>query len=249
MIPGIGGLVGKTKKLPVSSPTIESRAHNYIQNTTQVYAIIPSGIVAGNLLLMHVIRSSGGGSVSINTPSGWTQLYHLSWSSTSSQLTAYGVYYKFASGSEVNFFVTGGGASSEWIVDITRISGQSYQQPPVTLGTSTGNGSSLDPPAVSPSWGDEYGSLCIVGTGHKYRNISVDNETLYVSSPITGPSGYVTTYNNSSATTQFHLYNPNHHHSLLTIWKKNFTSTTENPSTITAPTMNWYATTTVIMGT
>lgn len=106
-------------------------------------ATLPSSIQAGNLLLLIVGAYNN---TTINTPAGWTQLFHGG--SLSFQRTA--VFYKIATGSEgasVAFTTSSGTITAHNSYQIV-----GFQGTPQATNAQAEN-QTPDPPLLTPSWG------------------------------------------------------------------------------------------------
>lgn len=209
MIPGIGGLVGKSRKLAGAYPSIVgSTVYNTYTNTTAAAGGIPSGTLTTDLCILSVCTGSGVGAATIYTPSGWTQIYQANIWSHPDNLNSLAVFYRTGATAGSTFSI-GGSNASEWVTNVISIRGQ-YNNVPVGAGTYGSLVSSLNPPPVSPSWEDEYATLglVIVGQKHNYRGVP------------SAPSGYT-------------LYGSWGHYShvnaRLTIHYKNYAAFTEDP--------------------
>ena len=109
-------------------------------------APLPSGIQAGELLVLFVAAGPfGGGTADIIAPSGWTQLFHTA------NTDRFGCYYKVATGSEGATVAVSTTGNRSWATNSYRVSG--YQGTPVAGTSATGATASPNPPSVSPSWG------------------------------------------------------------------------------------------------
>lgn len=102
---------------------------------------LPSGIVSGNLLVVAI----GTNSSTLNTPSGWTQLFK------NASTGEFAVYYKVASGTEgTSVTITSPGAC--WFGSHSyRITGSSNE---IVCGvTASGTSANPDPPNLTSGWG------------------------------------------------------------------------------------------------
>jgi len=117
-------------------------------NVSSANVSLPSSIVAGNLLLLFV--GSTGSSVSVNTPSGFTQVVRALYPDASTGRQVY-LFRKTATGSE-------GATISVSQSTSTAMVSVSYQVSGWTALQATGaNGSDAnpDPPSLSPAWGTD----------------------------------------------------------------------------------------------
>jgi hypothetical protein len=119
--------------------------------STTINATVPSGIAAGNLLLLFAVAvNPANEDTTFSGLTGWTQLCTAN--EPSATFSASGeVYYKFASGSETNFTFTAS-ASIEAAVRIWRITGAHASTPPECTATVfTGDVANSD--SLTVSWG------------------------------------------------------------------------------------------------
>lgn len=111
---------------------------------------IPSGVVAGEMLIA-AITTSNGSAVTFTPPAGWSAVTGAAVSSTDSNGDAF---WKIADGTEGGTTVTttASGSSTNSCACCYRISGADGATAPEAISTS-GAGTSPNPPSLSPSWG------------------------------------------------------------------------------------------------
>lgn len=127
-------------------PTVESTSNGQSAAGTASAVNLPSGVVAGNLILVLVQLTSS--QTISSTPTGFTALMAPElWSG--SVRTA--IYYKVADGLEGSTLVISTGTSAVRNYACYRISG--YQGVPEIAVTATGSSPTADPPSLTPSWG------------------------------------------------------------------------------------------------
>lgn len=129
-------------KRPAAFPTVAAtNTSNEAASTAQTVAL-PSGIQAGDLLLILVLFSSG---PAITTPTGWTEIYK----SVTGGSVSHAAYYKVAAGDE--------GSSVDITIDAARAGAHNsyritgYSGAPQALA----NDASIDPPALTPVGGSK----------------------------------------------------------------------------------------------
>ena len=166
-------------------------AANYSEetvNTTTHDVLVPSGISAGNLLMLF--SGIDGNAHSEPSISGWT---NLKWDPAASSLT-YAVWYKIADGSETNFTYTT--SVAEQSVNRTwRITGAHASSPPEThtFPFDSGSSSTIDFGALTPSWGSDDNLWICFGVLDGGRSVTAyptdftDNQ--YTDQTLTGGNG------------------------------------------------------------
>lgn len=180
---GLGGsfasLLGSTA-LTSSFPVVEATNISSTSGSATQVVNLPAGISSGDLLLIFLGMQDGR---TINTPSGWTQLYN-----NNSDPSA-ACFYKVASGSE--------GASVSVTLSSSSIGGHTsyrisnYQGTPeaATLNGPTSS-ANPNPPSLTPSWGSAK-TLWITATHN--RNPSADpSVSSYPANTTNGIYGHVT---------------------------------------------------------
>ncbi len=116
--------------------------------TGSVTAVVPLTSASSGQLLLFFISTYGGTALTITTPAGWTQLYHVV---GPSNLRRHAAYYKVATGSEgSSVAVTISSTDNRWTSVCHTISG--YQGTP-EASTATGTSSAPNSPSLSPTWG------------------------------------------------------------------------------------------------
>ncbi len=121
-------------------PVVEATNSGELEPSTSQSVTLPSGIQAGDLLI--IVFVSGSGTISA---SGWSTLFNEPDSSSSIRLV---VFYKTAAGSDTATISNSSGRVAAYTT--YRISGhQGVPEAQTTTGTST----TPDPPSLSPSWG------------------------------------------------------------------------------------------------
>ena len=117
---------------------------NNTTNSTEHTVNLPSGIQAGDLLLVFFASDVA---PTIAFPEGWTQLFQTSWAS----LVNFGAWYRVADGNEgATITVT---TSSEEMTAHTSYRITGYIGVPEVGTAATGSTITPDPPSLSPSWG------------------------------------------------------------------------------------------------
>lgn len=145
-------LVGSYGAVAVSYPTIVTNTNTSFGSSSSSFVCnLPSGITAGDLLILSI--SGARGDRPFNTPAGWTSLAQPTSGSGSTghrQL----VIYKTADGTETSVTVTTSGGNQNAAASLAcRIS--DWSGTPEANTSSGNNGTSLDGPSLTPSWGAE----------------------------------------------------------------------------------------------
>lgn len=140
-------------------PVVEATNTGGAAGTRSYDVPLPSGIQAGELLLMFILVCASSGRT-ITTPSGWTQLYHESGGGNARRA---GCYYRVATGGEGSTVPVSANSGSQWATTSYRISG--YSAVPEASSVASGSSSSADPPTLSPSW-DAVDTLWIAAVHH-----------------------------------------------------------------------------------
>jgi Concanavalin A-like lectin/glucanases superfamily len=161
----------------VASPVDAGRVGTNITTaTTSTTVNLPSGIAAGDVLILFARVSAGG----LNVPAGWTALINVDASDASDDQTS--VLYRKADGSEGTTLNVTLNASAKGAVVVWRITGaadpatQAPQASSLALFTTAANAAL--PPSISPTGGSkDYLFLILAG---------LDGET----QTFTAPSGY-----------------------------------------------------------
>jgi hypothetical protein len=154
-----------------SFPTVQSSATTTSGNIEILTANLPSGIVAGDLLLLFVSISDSSART-VSTPAGWTQMYYATGSSPVRKLAGY---YKVASGAEGSTVDITASNPVSWGCVALRIDKDSYTGTPEAGTVATGSSVNPDPPSLSPSWGSNNALwLAIAGTGTTSTTTATD---------------------------------------------------------------------------
>lgn len=180
MLPGFGLLMPGIASGPF--PVVAATNHgNAGAGATSLTVPLPSGIVAGNLLLVFVSWVSS--STTLTTPTGWTAAYkdNIAGFSKNSAL-----FYKIASGSEGASVSIAASASSLMNAISLRITGSDTAVAPAFGARATGAAAAITAPALSPSWGSANtlwivfsgSSLSSGGTVSSYPTGFTDNHVL-----------------------------------------------------------------------
>jgi hypothetical protein len=128
-------LTGKARA--PKNPEVRSYTTNKETAATTLHNVtIPSGMVAGDLLLLLMVVDSNG---SITTPGGWT-LLNITANSTNMQNA---IFYKIAAGTETNFTVTTASAES-----VNACLAIKYAGTPITTTAATGTSATPDCPSL-----------------------------------------------------------------------------------------------------
>lgn len=150
MLPGLRGIV-KVKAPPV----VNGSAVTNNGNATSQAANLPSGIVAGELLLLFCEVDSS--ATSINVPAGWTSLYNVTSGSNRQR-----AFYKTATGSEGATVTITIGTASFFAAIALRIGGANLTPEAGTAAAATST--SADPPSLSFAGGvDAYLVIAVSG--------------------------------------------------------------------------------------
>jgi len=209
MLPGLTGISGLFKKEAGDSPTVESYSTSNRSNANNDSIDMPSGAVAGDLIIIYVCIATGNGAVSISSEAGWNSLFYMTDNSHSDELHAHRCFYLvleegFASSVNINSNI-----NTDWSIIALRISGSSDGIPTLYNNTNHQKVSSVNQASYSPTWGDSYGSLSIVSVSCHEDDISFGT-----------PSGYtkisITSSRNAS----------------LAVFYKQFVSTSEDPGSV-----------------
>jgi len=132
----------------------------FASTVTSMPVTMPASVTSGNRLIATVsVRNSGTWST---IPTGWTQLAQQLGGGSASQLT---IFEKIANGTE-------GGTTPTWVASVAttaiwqvqQISG-AHASTASEVTTSSGDATSADPPALTPSWGTDD-TLWIAVAGH-----------------------------------------------------------------------------------
>ncbi len=128
---------------------------------------LPSGIVAGNLLIVWMMSD---GFETISDWDGFTELF-VDYDDTSQSLWAA---YKFATGSEGSTISVGISSAERTAHQSFRITGAHATTPPEVATGTDGSTEFPDPPSLTPSWGAED-TLWMVGLGIDTGAATVDS--------------------------------------------------------------------------
>ena len=133
---------GNRGKWPVLQGAYQT---TYSTGSSNITATLPAGIVAGETLLMIVCYGSNTGPCSAS--GGWTQVAH----SAGSGASCVTIFTKTATGSDANPALSTGTIRG-WAVWIGRYTG-CFGVEAVSGPNNPSGGTTVDPPAISPSWG------------------------------------------------------------------------------------------------
>ena len=155
-------------------PTVQSRTETAVHPQSTTHDIsMPATVDAGDLLLMFVaIFDPDSGTPTFTTPTGWTSIFDVANASNRSRHALFG---KDADGTEdsttVNVATNVTCVMAAVVYRITDWGGTLGSHVEASSSPSTGNSSSPDPPAVTPTGGaDDY--LWIPSIGAYDDNIS-----------------------------------------------------------------------------
>lgn len=143
-LPGTVGLLGGKAAPTIKGAPVASAGYGSTVNVP-----MPSGIVAGETLLLFIIIKGG----SYNTaPSGWTLAINTPVSG-SAGTPAFHLFKKTAVGNEgtATFTLSAGRA---WAAVVVRV-GDAMQVEGAAAYLTGGGNAAANPPSVTPSWGDE----------------------------------------------------------------------------------------------
>jgi len=142
----INGLASLTSSLSYSFPQVAAVTGGYDTSGTSHTVNLPSGIVAGNLLLVFFCAGEGS-SPTITFPDGWTELFQ-----TPNYINCtIGGWYRVADGTEEST-ITVTTSSSEYSAHTSyRITG--YAGVPECGNSTGGQSTKPNPPSLTPSWG------------------------------------------------------------------------------------------------
>jgi hypothetical protein len=143
---------------------------------------LSSGITAGELLLIF-FASTLGSAASMNTPSGWTSLYHVD---NSTSVNGQG-FYRVADGSESSPLTISGSNIGIWAAISFRVSGHSAAQSPEAA-TTTGVGGPPNAPSLSPTGGAKDYLWFAVGGQATNTTLSLTAPTNYTGMVTQGAS-------------------------------------------------------------
>lgn len=216
-----GGLVIPWVRAQPAYPVVESSATSGTSAASSHTANLPSGITAGDLLLLFVAASAGAART-VTTPSGWTEIYNEVGPGDLRRAIAY---YKIAAGSEGSTLGMTGSGNINWAVTALRISG--FSGVPEVSSSASGTDTSPDPASLSPSWGS--GDTLWIAACH--QRVHGTDPTL--------PSGYgsLVTATSGSGTS----------HGRMSTATRNVTASSENPGAFgLSASANWVARTLAI---
>ena len=169
---GMPMTMGMLPRKGAAYPVIAATGTAYIPTAANTsHAIpLPSGIQANNLLVMFTGETIG---VDVTAPSGWAAYNHIAATGGSTQRMY--CFVKTATGSEGSTATITLGSSRTINAQTFRITGQKVglsttELAANALGVSTG--STIDPPAVNPSWG-ALNNLYLVCALRGLRNLTV----------------------------------------------------------------------------
>lgn len=129
----------------VQSPQIRSTSSVSFGDTTLIDVPRPSGVVAGDVLLLFASNHSGS---AFGSPSGWTQLATQNYGSG---VPLAAVFWKVAGSSEPTSYSFGTTSYSQGRVDVVAVYGSSVITPIVTTATSASSATQAIAPSVTPA--------------------------------------------------------------------------------------------------
>lgn len=130
-------------------PVVEATATTVNETRATSHPVnLPSGITAGDLLLMAFYSR---GSVTITWPSGWTEVDQYAYTAGVKNVTG-GIAYRIADGSEGSTVTVTINSSRRIAAVIWRISGADTAVAP-EFSRQAGDSTNPDSPALTPSWG------------------------------------------------------------------------------------------------
>ncbi len=150
-------------------PQIEGSVVTSFNTGTNITVTLPSGIKPGELIVIFVGLAGAATITDISTPSGYTEL-----ADALGTTVRVGIYYKVAVGTE------GASQAVTWLTGSMRsravafrVSG--YQgTPEVTAFTNVLASATIDPPALTPSWGTDENLWVAAFLGDTNGNTSVN---------------------------------------------------------------------------
>ncbi|MGE0022125.1 MAG: hypothetical protein AB7S70_00650 [Hyphomicrobium sp.] len=157
-------------------PSILATNHgNEVVSDASYAAPLPAGITAGKLLLMLTALYSSS-AATMDTPSGWTELFEVAGPGRIRSLAAY---CKTADGSEGSTLAMTSStaafkASVSYLID-------QFAGTPEAGTPATGTTSAPNPPSLAPSWGAASGTLFLAVCGQHEDSLQV---------PQTAPANY-----------------------------------------------------------
>lgn len=150
-------------------PIVAATNTSSASTSTTPSVSLPSGIVAGDLLLAFVSNQTAITGRNVSWPAGWTELYDKS----GSQYGQAGAY-RVADGSEgASITVTMSGSVSNTAHITLRITGvKSGQAPEAGAATAVSSTANPDPPSLTPSWGSDNDLWIAIAGGAAVSSVS-----------------------------------------------------------------------------
>jgi hypothetical protein len=202
-------------------PVVEAtNTGNTSSNSGSFNVPLPASIVSGNLLLVFITIAKDSG-ITLNTPSGWGDLFALG--TANGNLRIFAGFYRTADGSE-GATQTFSLASSDgaWATTSMRISG--WQGTPEAATIATGSSANPDCPSLTPSWGSAK-TLWLAVAGNR------DDDSYTVS-----PTNYTNLIQGQATHNQG---------STTAVTRRELEATSDDPSAYTIAASEPWATTTV----
>lgn len=197
---------------PLSYPVVASVATAAPSNTTVMSVGAPSGTVTGDMLIVIVACSGGGGAANPSTPAGWTKLFGISWASS----VSYNAFYRISSGASA-FSANSGNACEAGIVAL-RITGHT-----VTPEASAGMSGASASPAFNTLTPSNIGAVGVLWLACYMLR---DN------TPLTNPP---TDYSVAGSVTHSHASNNLQNR----IFSRAYYTSSETPSTLSSDNDTW----------
>ena len=174
ILPGLGAVM-VSSKAPGFAPGVASAGTGGGANVTASTCGVPSGTVAGDLLLMHGMIASGAGPVDIHVPAGWTPIFEANDNSSASRWFSSFFAYRIATGSEGATIPLSidGGVQGEILACALRVTGRNGNVFGANYSLIGGGATTFDPPPVTTAWLADDNSLFVVGvasTGNTMPN-------------------------------------------------------------------------------
>lgn len=132
---------------------------------------IPSGVIAGDLLLA-ILTTSNGSAVTLSPPTGWS---NVTGAASSNANTNQGAFYKISDGTEGGTTVTSTDSSlvTNSVAVCYRITGHDPATPPEAANANNASSATPDPPNLTPSWGSAA-NLWIAAFGRRSAACTMD---------------------------------------------------------------------------
>jgi hypothetical protein len=145
-----------------------------IFGSSDIAVPLPGNLQAGDLLMMFITCERGetedhDDTVTLTTPTGWTQRYHVQGSGNCRRAACY---YKVATGLEGSSVSVFANQSCDW--GAISIAVVDYTGTPESA-TATGTSVNPNPPSLTPSWGSDE-NLWIAAAHHLWSDLEESNE-------------------------------------------------------------------------